>query len=109
MSKMEDKRSLLLEKYQEYNLSKDVSITGRSLEDDGREFLSSVNPEERYIVLNLYPILVKTAQNFERNENSIQKMKTGFNCLEKYAVNLWKFPWRKEYHTIKVQCMFLVF
>lgn len=104
---MEDRRgSLLLEKYQKYRLSKDVSITGRSLEDDGREFLSTVKPEERYILLNLYPILVKTAQHFERNENSIQKMKTGFNCLEKYALNLWKFPWRKEYHTIKLYTAF---
>ena len=107
---MEDvERSLLLEQYQNYHSSKDVSITGKSLEDEGREFLSSVKPEERYIYLSLYPKLAKTAQNFERDENGIQKLKTGFNCLEKYAVNLWKFPWRKEYHTIKVRCMFLVF
>ena len=104
---MEEERSRLIERYKTYHSegSKDTAEL-QSLEKEGRELLSFVKPESRYVCLgmqNFYEsILGKIAQKFERNEDSIQKMKFGFHCLEKYAINLWKFPWRKEYHSIKV-------
>ena len=103
---MEEKKINLLEHYKEYHLTNNKETpVPQSLETDGRELLSSVEPESRYLCLgtDFYKnVLEKIAQKLERNEDSIQKMKAGFHCLEKYAINLWKFPWRKEYHSIKV-------
>ena len=43
-------------------------------------------------------------KNFEDQEGgtAFSSLMAGFHSLEKYAINLWKFPWRREYHTIKV-------
>lgn len=104
---MEELKCTLLEKYQKYHLDNDNGITKDLLEEDGRELLfsNSVKPRDRftYLDIDFYRcILENIVNNFERNDDSIQKMQTGFNSLEKYAVNLWKFPWCKEYHKIKV-------
>lgn len=100
-----DEKSDLLNEYQDYHLKSNSEITKEKLIEGARKFLSSVKPEDRFVYLdiNFYEgILENIAQNFDRNEDSIQMIKAGFNSLEKYAVNLWKFPWRKEYHSIKV-------
>lgn len=106
---MDKLKCSLLEKYQKYHLHNDnEKITKDLLEEDGRELLfsTSLKPIDRFNFLDIdfyRHILENIAGNFERNEDSIQKMQTGFNSLEKYAVNLWKFPWRKEYHKVKVR------
>ena len=104
---MDEKQINLLEKYQEHHLknNKESTPVPQSIKTDGRALLSSVKPANRYLCLGVdfyKNVLEKIAQKFERNKDSIQKMKDGFLCLEKYAINLWKFPWRKEYHSIKV-------
>lgn len=72
-----------------------------------REFLTSVKPEDRFLNLNVgvYRNLLKQiAENLEKesNQESISRITRGVKSLEQYGVNLWRFPWRKEYHTIKV-------
>lgn len=102
---MEEEISLLINQYQEYHTNNASAITEESLVKQSRDFLTTVKPEDRFVHLNVdfyRNVLGIIAQKYDRNEESIQKINTGFNSLEKYAVNLWKFPWRKEYRTIKV-------
>lgn len=101
---MEEEISLL-NQYQEYHTNNASGITEESLLKQSRDFLTTVKPEYRFVHLNVdfyRNVLGIIAQKYDRNVESIQKINTGFNSLEKYAVNLWKFPWRKEYRTIKV-------
>lgn len=102
---MEEERSLLQKQYCDYHSNNASEITEESLVKQSREFLILVKPENRFILLNsdFYTnVLEKVAMKLEGKEESIQKIKSGFKSLEQYGVNLWKFPWRKEYHTIKV-------
>lgn len=102
---MEEERSLLQKQYCDYHSNNASKITEESLVRQSREYLSSVTPKNRFILLNsdsYTNVLEKVATNLEGNEESFQKIKSGFKSLEQYGVNLWKFPWRKEYHTIKV-------
>ncbi|XP_078368401.1 uncharacterized protein LOC144652250 isoform X2 [Oculina patagonica] len=99
----------LCSQYQEYHSNSGTEITQESLVKQSRKLLTVVKPEERFVHLNIdfyRNVLGKISQNFESNEESIQRITTGFNGLEKYGVNLWKFPWRKEYHTIKLYTAF---
>ena len=105
---MDEVRGLLLKQYCDYH-SKNGNEIPESLVKQSREFLNSVKPEDRFISLNLdvyRNLLERIAENLEKNQESnqesISKIKSGFKSLEQYGVNLWKFPWRKEYHTIKV-------
>lgn len=103
---MEEKRIKLLNKYKEFHLKNDKeTVVLQSLKADGRALLSFVGPENRYrsLDMNFYKnVLEKIAEKLEGSEDSLKKMKAGFENLEKYAINLWKFPWSKEYHSIKV-------
>lgn len=104
-SKMDKERSLLLKQYCEYHLNDASGITEESLVEQSREHLSSVNPKYRFMLLNsdsYINVLEKVATDLGENEESFQKIQSGFKSLEQYGLNLWKFPWRKEYHTIKV-------
>ena len=105
---MEEDRSLLQKLYCEYHANNTSGITEESLVKQSREFLTSVKPKDRFIHSNFYENVLErvASKNFERNEESIQKIKSGFHSLEQYGLNLWKFPWRKEYHTIKVYFAF---
>lgn len=103
-----EKIDKLLNKYHRYHSNSDSGITMESLVNRSREFLSTVGPEERFVHFNIdfyRNVMEKICHNensSESNEKSLQRIVTGFNHLEKYAINLWKFPWRKEYQTIKV-------
>ena len=114
---MNEAKSILVKLYQDYHLNDEASRTKKSeqesqLRKQGREYLCSqfVNPKDRFLclhVLDFYKsILLKIVRcgDFEKQETStaLSSLMTGFHSLEKYAVNLWKFPWRKEYHIIKV-------
>ena len=104
LNRMEEEISLL-NQYQEYHTNNASGIKEESLVKQSRDFLTTVKPEDRFVHLNVdfyRNVLGIIAQKYDINEESIQKINTGFKSLEKYAVNLWKFPWRKEYHTIKV-------
>ena len=106
LNRMMEIDSLLIE-YQEYLLNRKSEITNKTLVEQSREFLTTatVKPEDRFVPLNIdfyRNVLGKISSNFKSDEESLQRITTGFNSLEKYGVNLWKFPWRKEYHTIKV-------
>jgi len=102
---MDKQRSLLLQQYCDYHSSNDNKIVEESLVKQSREFLTLARPEFRFINLNLDVygnLLERIAENHKSDQESILKIKSGFKSLEQYGVNLWKFPWRKEYHTIKV-------
>ena len=104
---MEENRSLLLKHYCDYHLNDSNTISKESLVKQSREFLASVKPEDRFLNLNVgvYRNLLKQiAENLEKesNQESISRITRGVKSLEQYGVNLWRFPWRKEYHTIKV-------
>ena len=98
-------KELLLEQYCEYHSNKDSGITEESLVVQSRVHLSSVNPKCRFMFLNsdsYINVLEKVATDLGEKEESFQRIQIGFKSLEQYGLNLWKFPWRKEYHTIKV-------
>ena len=102
---MDEERSLLQKKYCEYHSNSASGITEESLMKQSRIHLSSVEPECRFMLLNSYSyknVLEKAATDLEGKGESFQKILSGFKSLEQYGLNLWKFPWRKEYHTIKV-------
>lgn len=104
---MEENRSLLLKLYCDYHSNDFNTISKESLVKQSREFLTSVKPEDRFLNLNVgvYRNLLKQiAENLEKesNQESISRITRGVKSLEQYGVNLWRFPWRKEYHTIKV-------
>ena len=104
---MEENRSLLLKLYCDYHSNDSNKILKESLVKQSREFLTSVKPEDRFLNLNVgvYRNLLKQiAENVEKesNQESISRITRGVKSLEQYGVNLWRFPWRKEYHTIKV-------
>ena len=104
---MEENRSLLLKHYCDYHSNDSNAISKESLVKQSREFLTSVKPEDRFLNLNVgvYRNLLKQiAENLEKesNQESISRITRGVKSLEQYGVNLWRFPWRKEYHTIKV-------
>ena len=104
-NKMDEERSLLLKQYCEYHSNNASGITQDSLVKQSREHLSSVKPKCRFMLLNsdsYINVLEKVATDLEGKEESFQKIHSGFKSLEQYGLNLWKFPWRKEYHTIKV-------
>lgn len=104
-SKMDKDRSLLLKQYCEYHSNNRSGITEKSLVEQSRVHLSSVKPKHRFTILNsdsYRDVLEKVATDLERKEETFQKIQSGFKSLEQYGLNLWKFPWRKEYHTIKV-------
>lgn len=106
---MEEKEEIILSKYWKLHISNDIEIAKKSLEEDCRAFLEASNPRDRFNHLdsNFYPcILERIAGSFGTNEDSIHKMKSGFNSLEKFAINLGKFSWRKEFHTIKLYTAF---
>lgn len=45
--------------------------------------------------------------NFERNHDfNVKDAQQAFDNLQKYASNLMSFPWRKEFHSIKLYCGF---
>ena len=103
---MEERKGIVLKIYKEYHLN-EVGVTEELLVDQGRKLLLSqyVKPKNRFVFLDIdfyRNVLGGIAKDFEKSEESINKMQAGFKSLEKYAVNLWKFPWRKEYHSIKV-------
>lgn len=112
---MNEDKGFLVKLYQEYHLNDEAGGTKEFQESQlfklGREYLCSqfVNPKDRFLFLHIdfyKSILHKIAkcQNFEEQEGStvLSSWMGGFHSLEKYAVNLWKFPWRREYHSIKV-------
>ena len=102
---MDEKRSLLLQQYCDYHSSNGTEISEESLVKQSREFLTLAEPEERFINLNLdvyENLLGRIAKNQKSDQESILRIGSGFKSLEQYGVNLWRFPWRKEYHTIKV-------
>ena len=101
---MQCKEEIFLSKYWKLHSSYDAEIA-KVLEKDCREFLETSEPRERFnhIVSDFYgDILLRVAGRLGRHEASIHMMKIGFNSLEKFAVNLGQFSWRKEFHTIKV-------
>ena len=103
---MDEKRSLLLKHYCDYYSNDANEISKESLVKQSREFLTSVTPEERFLNLDVYRKLKQISENLDKNvksyQESISRISSGFKSLEQYGVNLWRFPWRKEYHTIKV-------
>jgi len=102
---MDEERSFLKKQYCEYHSNNDSNITKESLVEQSRVYLSSVKPKYRFTLVNSHSyinVLEKVATDLERKEESFQKIQCGFKSLEQYGLNLWKFPWRKEYHTIKV-------
>lgn len=100
---MDEERSLLLKQYCDYHSNNNNKIPEESLVKQSREFLTSAQPKDRFINLDVYGNLLKRiAENQKSSQESILKIKSGFKSLEQYGVNLWRFPWRKEYHTIKV-------
>ena len=105
---MDEQISSLQRQYRDYHSNDGTGITVESLVENSREFLTTVKPEDRFAHqnMNFYKDVLETiAQKFERNEDCIKIIKAGMNSLEKYGVNLWRFPWRKEYHTVKVACV----
>lgn len=95
----------LLSQYIEY-LSNDAYKTKEVLVRNSKEFLSTSEPGDRFAPeVEFYEDIERIAQKFESDEDFFKMMKAGMNSLEKYGVNLWRFPWRKEYHTVKVPCM----
>ncbi|XP_068721755.1 uncharacterized protein [Montipora capricornis] len=106
---MEEKEEIILSKYWKLHISNDIEIAKKSLEEDCRAFLEASNPRDRFNHLdsNFYScILERIAGSLGTNEDSIHKMKSGFNSLEKFAINLGKFSWRKEFHAIKLYTAF---
>lgn len=78
----------------------------KGLERISKEFLSTVEPGDRFAQgVDFYEDIVRISQYFDEHEDFYKMVKAGINSLEKYGLNLWKFPWRKEYHTVKVPCM----
>ena len=97
-----EKRRNLLENYIEY-ISHTTSESGKSLTSHSWEFLTSVQGGRfMYLDSTLRETIAKVSNLGGEASVVIQEIKTGFHTLERYAVNLWRFPWRKEYHKIKV-------
>ena len=95
----------LLSQYIEYH-SNDANETKEVLVRNSKEFLSTSKPGYRFALeVEFYDDVERIAQKFDSDEDFFKMMKAGMNSLEKYGVNLWRFPWRKEYHTVKVPCM----
>ena len=95
----------LLSQYIEY-LSNDAYKTKEVLVRNSKEFLSTSEPGDRFALeVKFYDDVERIAQKFESDEDFFKMMKAGINSLEKCGVNLWRFPWCKEYHTVKVPCM----
>ena len=112
---MNGDKGILITLYQEYHLNDEAGRTKKFQETQllkqGREYLCSqfVNPTDRFLILpiDLYKSIMQNVakcKNFEDQEGvtAFGSLMAGFHSLEKYAINLWKFPWRREYHTIKV-------
>lgn len=75
----------------------------KGLERISKEFLSTVEPGDRFAQgVDFYEDIVRISQYFDEHEDFYKMVKAGINSLEKYGLNLWKFPWRKEYHTVKL-------
>ena len=99
-------RNDLLKMYSEFHTKDGGNNNQRDLYASGCKFLSSTAPEKRFMELgiNLYRLLRKRVDKFDGHTADIMLViKEGFVFLEKYALNLWKFPWRKEFHVIKVR------
>ena len=95
----------LLSQYIEYH-SNNANETKEVLVRNSKEFLSTSKPGYRFeLEVEFYDDVERIAQKFDSDEDFFKMMKAGMNSLEKYGVNLWRFPWRKEYHTVKVPCM----
>ena len=112
---MNEAKSILVTLYQEYHLNDEAGGTKKLQETQlfkqGREYLcsQSVNPRDRFLILSIdfYKSIMQNVakcKNFEEQEGgtAFSSLMAGFHSLEKYAINLWKFPWRREYHSIKV-------
>nr|XP_058959659.1 uncharacterized protein LOC131786619 [Pocillopora verrucosa] len=96
----------LLSQYIEY-LSNDAYKTKEVLVRNSKEFLSTSKPGYRFALeVEFYDDVERIAQKFDSDEDFFKMMKAGMNSLEKYGVNLWRFPWRKEYHTVKLYTAF---
>lgn len=95
----------LISQYIEYHSN--GGIEEKWLERISKEFLSIVEPGDRFAYgVDFYKDIVRIAQYFDEHEDFFKMMKAGINSLEKYGLNLWRFPWRKEYHSVKLYTAF---
>lgn len=98
----------LLNQYIENRLTNETDETKeKCLERVSKKFLSTVKPGDRFAQgVDFYGDIVRISQDFDEHEDFYKMVKTGINSLEKYGLNLWRFPWRKEYHTVKLYTAF---
>ena len=100
-----EEQEAILSKYWKFHSNTNDDIGKKTLEEECRAFLEASESGVRFRLLdsNFYKhILERVAARLGGSEKSLHEMKTGFNSLEKFAVNLAKYSWRKEFHTIKV-------
>ena len=69
-----------------------------------KTYLTSQPAEARFRALdqNVYRWLKRLVSDENYRPDVLLKLKEGFGNLEHYALNLWRWPWRKEFHLIKV-------
>ena len=92
--------------YIEYHSNDANETREKVLVRNSKEFLSTSEPGDRFALeVKFYDDVERIAQKFESDEDFFKMMKAGINSLEKCGVNLWRFPWCKEYHAVKVPCM----
>lgn len=100
-----EKEEAILSKYWKLHSDTNDDVRKKTLERECRAFLEASESGVRFSLLDssfYVHILERVAGCLGGSEKSLHEMKTGFNSLEKFAVNLGKFSWRKEFHTIKV-------
>ncbi|CAH3042352.1 unnamed protein product [Pocillopora meandrina] len=94
--------------YIEYHSNDANETKEKVLVRNSKEFLSTSEPGYRFAPeVKFYDDVERIAQKFESDEDFFKMMKAGINSLEKCGVNLWRFPWCKEYHTVKLYTEFL--
>lgn len=104
-----EEQEAILSKYWKFHSNTNDDIGKKTLEEECRAFLEASESGDRFCLLdsNFYKhILERVAARLGGSEKSLHEMKTGFNSLEKFAVNLAKYSWRKEFHTIKLYTAF---
>ena len=85
----------------ESSTAQDLSV---NLEENARLYLGSVKFEKRFSALDFKHLLCDALSAFPTQNHLVIKdqILVGVKNLEKYGLNLWLYPWRKEFRILKV-------
>jgi len=98
-----DERTCLQNNYRLNHIQREPK-TLQQLKEQAVKYISSVPFKEKFVIIRFEELLTTIISRKQaRKAEDFLDIQKGFRGLEKYGLKLLQFPWRKEFHTVKVR------